>query len=302
MQYTDLRSISRLRLVNMRMRFIVDDCIAYKLLVRHIPDTIASLRLSDAWQHYIVADLYNTLCNPTCTFCKDFGTYLWIPGGVRCCFNCISYVNESRHVIPLIESDARKLYGVPKKALADVPSMLTLPGRYGMFEAYHGRRFRVYNEDRVVQAAVAHHGSNEAYEAWLAGDGRKAREEFNHPTRRGVDKSKLCRGVRFMAATPLPYYDPATRRLHHGLVCRGCQITVIRSLHLVTSPSIAMDFNRRHARMWTEDKLFEHLSECKGAQYIWEFMHKPYPRSIGNPVEARDEVSRFLMELVCHVY
>ena len=271
-QYTDLRSVSKLRLVNRRMHLIVDDSVPYKFLVHQIPHTIASLKLADAWQHFTVGDLYSTLCQPTCTFCKDLGTYLWILEGVRCCFNCLY---ETPHLMSLIESDAKSLFGIPKNALADIPSMLTLPGTYGIVELYHGRRFRLYSQNHVVQAAVAHHGGNDAYEAWLGGAGRKVREAFNRPARRrGVNKSMFYLSARFMAATPLPYYDPKTRQLHHGLVCRGCQIAMIRSRHLMTTPSMAMEYVRKQARMWMEDKLFEHLAECKDAQDIWGFMHE----------------------------
>ncbi|KAH9928064.1 uncharacterized protein B0H18DRAFT_859191, partial [Fomitopsis serialis] len=148
-QYTDLLSISSLRLVNRRTRLIVDESVPYKFLVRHIPNTLASLNSADASQHFTVAQLYSTLCARTCAFCNDFGTYLWVPECVRCCFNCL---NESPHLMPLIESDAKMLFGVTKKALSGVPSMLSLPGTYGMVDLYNGRRFRLYSQRRVVQA------------------------------------------------------------------------------------------------------------------------------------------------------
>ena len=319
-QYTDLRSVSRLRLVNRRSCLIVDDSIPYKFLVRQIPDTIASLKWADAWQHLTIHDLYSTLCKPTCMFCKDLGTYLWILEGVRCCFNCLY---ETPHLMALIESDAKALFGVSKTALANIPSMLTLPGTYGIVELHHGRRFRLYSQNHVVQAAVAHHGGNDAYEAWLAGYGRKAREAFSRPARRrGITKSTFYISARFMAATPLPYYDPRARQLHRGLVCRGCQIAMIRSRHLMTTPSTAMNYVRKQARMWMEDKLFEHLAECKDAQDIWLFMHEarhvsrqPHmivrldsawlsQRPTGNPFAARDgsAASQFLMSLVCPLH
>ncbi|KAI0725789.1 hypothetical protein C8Q72DRAFT_849723 [Fomitopsis betulina] len=296
-QYADLRTVSQLRLVNPRMRLVVGDSIPYKFLLCHIPGTIASLRLCDAWQHFVVADLYSLLCTPTCAFCKGFGTYLWILEGVRCCFNCL---NETEHIMPLMESDAKSLFGVSKRALAGLPSMLTLPGTYGIVELYYGRRFRLYSQDLVVQAAVTHHGSDDAYKAWLAGDGRKAREAFSRPRRRGVSKSTFYIGARFMAATPLPYFDPTTRQLHRGLVCRGCQIAMIRSRHLMATHTVAMDFIRKQARMWLEDQLFEHLAECKDAQDIWGFMHEARNRPAGNPFAARDGsiASKFLMSLV----
>ncbi|KZT69856.1 hypothetical protein DAEQUDRAFT_765173 [Daedalea quercina L-15889] len=270
-QFADLQSISVLRLVNRRMRLIVDDSIPYKFLIQHIPDTLSALKSADATQHFTVDELYVTLCRKSCAFCKDMGTYLWIPECVRCCFNCL---NETPHLMPLIESDAKTLFGVTKKVLSDIPSMLSIPGTYGMVELYHGRRFRLYSQTRVVQAAIAHHGGDESYNAWLETDGMKARVAFSRPSRRGISKPTFYLSARFMAATPLPYFDLATRKLHHGLVCRGCQIAMIRSRHLMATHSVAMTIIRKQARMWVEDNLFEHFGECKDAQDMWDFMHE----------------------------
>ncbi|KAH9832878.1 uncharacterized protein C8Q71DRAFT_726005 [Rhodofomes roseus] len=284
-QYTDLRSTSALRLVNRRMRLIVDESVPYKFLVRHIPNTLETLDTADASQHFTVDELYHTLCTRTCSFCNEFGTYLWIPECVRCCFNCLS---ETPHLMALIESDAKMLFGVTKKSLVDVPSMLSIPGTYGMVDLYHGRRFRLYSQRRVVQAAIAHHGGNERYDTWLETHGKKAREVFARPSRRGVSKPTFYLSARFMAATPFPYLELATRKLHQGLICRGCQIATIRSRHLMVTQTVAMGFIRRQARMWLEDGLFEHFKECEDAKDIWVFMQEARNRPTELPGKAQN--------------
>lgn len=298
-QCTDLLSVTSLRLVNRRTRLIVDESVPYKFLVRRIPNTLASLNSADASQHFTVAQLYSTLCARTCAFCNDFGTYLWVPECVRCCFNCL---NETPHLMPLIESDAKMLFGVTKKALSGVPSMLSLPGTYGMVDLYNGRRFRLYSQRRVVQAAIAHHGGNDAYDVWLETCGQKARETFSRPSRRGVSKSTFYMSARFMAATPLPYFDLATRTAHSGLICRGCQIAMIRSRHLTVTQSVAVSFVRKQAQMWLEDDLFAHFTECKDAQDIWDFMHEVRNQPEGPALLERtadgDVASKFLMSFI----
>ncbi|KAI8409172.1 hypothetical protein FOFC_09004 [Fusarium oxysporum] len=144
------------------------------------------------------------LTTETCSLCKNFGDFLFLPTATRCCFACIENAPELR-VISLVAF--KKLTKVKMKWLTYHIGRVvrTVPGLYSMGEKPARRPGLLLAEVEVARMLSAL--------CLLTPEANEALEMQNEK-----------KNYRFMVSTAYPWYDPNTGQVHSGVSCKGCQI------------------------------------------------------------------------------
>src|ERR1700722_2428082 len=274
---SDLYTVSTLRLLNRRARVVVDASVPYKHILRHAPRVIAALERTGVSSHFSVDEVFNALSPPACCICGRFGTFLWIPECIRCCFPCL---REAPELMPMGERDAKAAFGLTKSGLAKVPIMVTLAGTYTPFKIPYRKKRRLLSRERAQQAATVAHGGEEGLaryikfgtsQAKIAYDRRAAardttKEAFDS---QGRINNTIDDITRFMTVVPLPYFDPNSRTMHVGLACQGCKFALERTSEQTLSSRQLHALYDQRDRTYTENGIFEHFEGCLHAHTLW---------------------------------
>ncbi|TFY72433.1 hypothetical protein EVG20_g582 [Dentipellis fragilis] len=201
MGYMDLQTLSAFRLVNKRGQRAVASLSPYRHILTYAPDLVYSLVRTKMAAHFTVNDLYDVFCAEFCGICNVIcGAFFWIPGCMRCCHFCLRNAPE---LMPITESDIPAVYGLSKSHLANLPVLVTVPGKY-------------------CELAVARHG-NQGLQSHFKNSG--ARQTYEERVLKKAIKKNVPKGpallymglhdgsisgddpTRFMATTFLPYFD-----------------------------------------------------------------------------------------------
>ncbi|KDR80367.1 hypothetical protein GALMADRAFT_117099 [Galerina marginata CBS 339.88] len=248
LRYADLRSVCILRSVTRHVRRIIDASSPYKHITRHAPGLITAFRRTRVASHFSVDQVFRVLCTPSCHVCGEFGSFLWIPECIRCCFLCL---REAPELMPMTEVDAKAAFGLTKTGLAKVPVMVTLPGNYTVSGTTVKKRRHLVSREKARQVAIVVH------------------EAFDSKGRLNITVDHI---TRFMSMVVLPYFDPSSQATHVGLACRGCQFA------LENAPEVSShEFDKlahQRDRMYTEDGIVKHFEVCSGAHTLWRRYRK----------------------------
>jgi len=289
---SDLRAVSNFRSLNRRARTVVESSFPYKLLLRNAPHVVAALEKTGIASHFSVDDAFHALSTPSCNVCGKFGTYLWIPECIRCCFFC---VREAPELMPMSEPDARAAFGLTKSALKGVPIMATLPGLYTDQQRPYRRKRHFLSRERARQAAVDIHGGEEGLVRYVNHGTSKAKVAYDRRVA-ARDATAAVQGIpnrtkndptRFMTVVPFPYFDPSSRITHIGLSCQGCKFVIGRPR--LQSDQRAATFHSRGDQPYTMEGIFEHFKSCSDARRLWR-AH----RNVYFPTKKSSKVRPFL--------
>ncbi|KAF5265174.1 hypothetical protein FOXYS1_4025 [Fusarium oxysporum] len=200
----DLLSYFRFRHVNRRSRILASELQEYKAVVRHGIEGFRGMLRTRLATYFTFKDMYRALIDETCSFCKNFGGFLYLPTAARCCFACIENAPELR-VISM--SALSKLTKISAKRLSlHIGYVLrTVPGIYSM-EERPARRPTLLLAEVEATRRLSELGL-------LTADAAQALEA------RSEQKNQ-----RFMMSTAYPWYDPTTGQVENGVSCKGCQI------------------------------------------------------------------------------
>ncbi|KAF4956832.1 hypothetical protein FGADI_3521 [Fusarium gaditjirri] len=202
--YLDISSYFRFRHVNRRARSLASDLQQYKSVVRYGMEGFRGMLRAGLATRFTFGDMYRALTAETCTFCKNFGGFLFLPTATRCCFACIENAPELRVEGFIAFKNITKVrmkllthhigYGVK-----------TVPGIYSMGERPATRPGLLLAEVEAVQILST-----------LGVLTPEAKEVLEIK-----DEEK---DYRFMVSTAYPWYDPNTGQVDSGVSCKGCQI------------------------------------------------------------------------------
>ena len=263
LRYSDLYTNFMFSLLNRQARTIVHASFPYKHLWRHAPRALVALIRTGA-SHFTVDEVFQTFCSPSCHICGNFGSFLWIPECIRCCFVCL---RKAPKLMPMGESRARAVFGLTKKSLAKVPIVTTLPGTYSPFNKYYKMRRHFLSRASALQVATMTHGGKQGLAKHMESKMSHAEATFE---RRHAPTGTVDHITRFMVTIPFPYFDPISRTTHIGLACKGCK-RVFESEKALTLTEEKYDaLGDRRDRTYNEMGFFEHLEHCREAQRLWK--------------------------------
>ena len=277
LRFSDLHTLSTLRLVNRRTKVVVEGFTPYKLIKIHAPYVLDALTRTEVASHFTADQVFDAFCSKSCAICSRFGAFLWIPGCIRCCIPC---VRESQELMPMTQRDAMTAFGLSKKALSRVPIVHTLPGTYTFFQTTYQRRRWLLSRGTARKIAVEVHGGEEGLISYINSNTSRAKAAYDQrvakqiATRSGCDSkgernSTIDHINRFLVTTRLPYFNSELHSTQTGLSCKGCQAAVEASSAQVL-PYIQWQalFNMRD-RTFTEDMFLDHFAICTEAKRMW---------------------------------
>ena len=207
--HLDIPSLTRFRSLNRRAMEIVNSARQYTAIIEHCPNIIRAI-VSIQADGFDCGTLYRTLCTSRCSTCNRFGDHLYL---IDCCRVCYLCFTRRAEYFPLTSREASKFFTPNAKpqrnakssrkllALAKLPSILSLPGRYCYAWTERGgtrrRRLRLYDRRAVVQSLA---------DSGLPQSDRTTREP-----------------KRFMAIISAPVLLNYGRQVDRGFFCLGCR-------------------------------------------------------------------------------
>ncbi|KAK0236932.1 hypothetical protein EDD85DRAFT_592498 [Armillaria nabsnona] len=201
--------VTSFSLLNRRARVIVSSSLIYQRIRRHAERALVAMLRTKVASFYTLADVYCALRgDPYCTACGDFGPLLWLPECRRCCMSCLRTAPD---FLPITRHAATKALGIPKSALARLPTVCTVPGDYGSAKKKYTVR-RQYLSFRYAHAAAVGFADISALPQRQAAFVQTQRRENI---------------ARYMVATPLPYFDERSGKADRGIHCEGCREVVM---------------------------------------------------------------------------
>lgn len=82
----DLQSLTQFRTINRRARFLVDNLPRYKDVITHAPGVIRAALSIQIAPWLSCRTLYCDLRTQACSYCGDFGAFLYLFTGCRVCY------------------------------------------------------------------------------------------------------------------------------------------------------------------------------------------------------------------------
>ena len=138
---SDLQTLTDFRRVNRRAMEAVDNLPEYQSIVQHSPDSLRAILSTELGKFITCQKLYDTLRTPSCECCRQPTDLIYLLTCQRVCFKCLCWRIK---FCPITTEDAVRLYAVPSRLLAELPTMRSIPGYFGIREtAYTDRQLMV---------------------------------------------------------------------------------------------------------------------------------------------------------------
>ncbi|EXU96525.1 hypothetical protein X797_010336 [Metarhizium robertsii] len=285
----DIQSNVHFAAVSCRASAFVQSQRAYRDLVAIAPQALAALPKVGLLGLHSITKLHGALRTQRCAACTEYGPFLFLPTGERCCWECLRYHPSFRMVLP---REAKRYFGLGERHLKQLPTLHVIPGRYGISPNVAPENCRLVSAKLARALGLTLHGSAEKLSqalartcksAGLLATGRYFQSEPEVPP--GQDSLLLpCQGNippdKFfgMASIPFPSLSKSGR-IEQGLWCRGCE-TVLRlhdSLRLPSEVLVAVVPGslepmrvllglERRAR--SRESFLHHVRHCYGARQM----------------------------------
>ncbi|KAI1046144.1 hypothetical protein LB505_008939 [Fusarium chuoi] len=238
--YFDIYSYFRFRHVNRRARVLASELHEYKSVATHGMEGFRGMLRAGLATHYTFGDMYRALTTETCSFCKSFGGFLYLPTAGRCCFGCIENAPELRVISMSALSKLTKI-SAKRVGLRVGYTLRTVPGIYSM-EERPARRPAFLLAEREATRRLSELGL-------LTSDATYALQVRSEQ-----------QNQRYMMSTAYPWYDPTNGQVENGVSCKGCQIRQ-ETLALIS---------RDRDDVFSSSGYQSHFKTCKEAKALFE--------------------------------
>lgn len=237
----DIQSLFNFRHVNRRALQLVATTRGYEMVIRHALEALGIILRTKVASWFTISDLLEALCTRDCGLCCSFGSFIFLPSFMRCCFacvrkNCLPPVGRVPALGKLSNPSQSYLRGL-------VPTVTTLPGRY-VEGIMRKQRYEIMPTEFVGTLSV---------------------REWHR-----VRQLQGSLPLKYMVTTSLPYLDVESGVLQNGICCSGCD-AFLRRTHGAKSPSFPSEnpWTLRD-RVYSYDEFMEHFRECREAQSLWK--------------------------------
>ena len=271
----DLSTLTLLRSISKPMNNLINSLLAYKKVITHSPDALRALLSTQVAQYFTVNDLYGALRDQNCFVCGSFGAFLYLLECRRCCWKCLS---SAQDLLPISLAATKLLYRSDKQTMAKIPTLLNIPGSYGLKQS---RSSDKRSKGGVRVALVAYGAARKAcadsqVREDLSEDYEKAKLEtriaFRGPLSKDFMRDMDCMNYdpagykagyelepqRFMAAIRFPTLIAGNDTVEWGLSCLGC-----------LDEAKVEDEERFWNEQYTTKRMVEHLEQCDKARHLW---------------------------------
>lgn len=285
----DLQAIMSISRVSVYGRLVVQSLPAYSELLRHAPEAVTALIRTGLAGLHSMALLRAALRSPSCEGCLQYGAYLFLPTGTRCCWECLQVNPSFRAVTP---QEAKRYFALKDKHVQQLPVLHTLPGNYGSCHRRTKKSRPLVSAVSAKELGVRVHGSAERLAERVA---RRLRSSKSRTIGRYYQRVSSDAFGGDTLAVPgqggIPAYDfvglasvpfPSLGQsgaLDKGLWCKGCNsmatMNMYGELDLVDLATLVPPGRHpdqylvgisRRAR--SRAGFLEHVKHCYGAQRV----------------------------------
>lgn len=295
----DVQSLVRLSSTCSRANLLVKTLSPYRDLIAYAPETLVALRKQGLLHLHSIHDLALTLRTQRCATCPAYGAYLFLPTCRRCCWQCQRHHPSLRLVRT---TDAQRYFGLSKGAVARLPVVNIIPGRYGVCgdppPTGKKKKFELVSAEAAKRLALQiYKGNVDRISSIAATRCRRSAVAIDasqffqrvYPTDRdsiflGVGERTGPQDDWFgMASVSFPSLD-GSGTIEHGLWCRGCSLA--RNLYdMRRLPDIAvtstvpanvgpiMSFLALERKAWSRAEFLSHVEKCHGVKELVASSH-----------------------------
>jgi hypothetical protein len=229
----DLASLTNLQSCNRQIFNLVFYSPKLDMIANHAPRVIHAALRVELTHHITLRRLFGAMTSSKCVCCGDFGGYLYLLTCQRVCHRCFT---RSPRFLPMLRSEARRVYGLGWMAFQHIPQMISLPGEYTRSETRSLSRNILLDTETARQARLAFIGSTASSTpdsgnivAQQIGSSHSFHTSSGHdacvsdaPLKYSSRKEQLDRLRRYMAVVPVPTIDIGTDTAEWGFNCLGC--------------------------------------------------------------------------------
>ncbi|EGD89678.1 hypothetical protein H112_03310 [Trichophyton rubrum D6] len=122
----DLKSLSDLRHVSRGGNVAVNALPLYHAIVTHVPYTLDVIRRTGLQSEYTVQRLYKILRTRDCPECGEFGGYIFLLTGERCCSACLN-MNQNFWALPIDDMEQELCF--PYEEMRGLTAMTAIPDK-----------------------------------------------------------------------------------------------------------------------------------------------------------------------------
>jgi hypothetical protein len=139
----DLKTLTNLRHVNRRAMEVVDtlpELAQYQSILKHSPASLRAILDVGLGESITCQKLYDTLCTANCEGCRQPAEFIYL---LKCCRVCLKCLCWRIKFCPITTYDAARLYALPERLLAGLPTVRSVPGQYGAVNRFWPDRYEL---------------------------------------------------------------------------------------------------------------------------------------------------------------
>ncbi|KAI3582946.1 hypothetical protein IWW34DRAFT_900250 [Fusarium oxysporum f. sp. albedinis] len=275
--HLDIDSFRRFRQVSRRARYLSTAITIYQRVLRYAPDALNALRRTDLSGYVSYSDVYTALTTSKCTFCGQFGEFMFLPTAKRCCFECLRASPETAIVNQACISRREQWKDLYTEHAEDLAEAL---------KSMDVRSFKTHNWDDVQKMSKTRGVlAKDLLAAFIKVD-KGLKEPGQSLLKPGWLHYRLAASIIF------PSLNPRTGKLQTGVSCKCCHLNLWKlsppSLVPATSQNVMCNLHfRARDRSYSEDEAALHFSQCLGSQKLWR---------VSNPGESEINHCMFIQQ------
>ncbi|KAK2128876.1 hypothetical protein NOF04DRAFT_1245577 [Fusarium oxysporum II5] len=232
--HLDIDSFRRFRQVSRRARYLSTAITIYQRVLRYAPDAPNALRRTDLSGYVSYSDVYTALTTSKCTFCGQFGEFMFLSTAKRCCFEWLRASPETALVNQACISRREQWKDLYTEHTEDLAEALKSMDKMSKTRG-------VLAKDLLAAYIKVDKGLKEPVQSLL-------KPGWLH--------------YRLAASIIFPSLNPRTGKLQTGLSPP--------SLVPATSQNVMFNLHfRARDRSYSEDEAALHFSQCLESQKLW---------------------------------
>ena len=298
----DIQSLTNLRRVSQSSRLAVEDIPQYRTLLAQAPELLRAVLSHGIARWTLIEDLFDALTSQTCALCGDFGPFVYLLSCSRACFACIAH---NPNFCPQLASSAKERYLFDDRALADLPTLRSLPGSSDSILAHlhlvdrnaaKETAIALQNQFEETQKALGNWPMRRSFpllrtapsflerSQWFFTSpwGRAILQEKNDKVDYQVDPRRRItlnsRIPRFVGVIRVPSLHRASGKVEWGFSCKGCK-RGRRSYSPLLGPFWGL------GRMYSQDGFLEHLECCTA-----DLPNERWPESLASTMTGSESI------------
>ena len=135
--HLDLRTLTDFRRVNRQAMEVVDTLPEYRSILQHSPVSLRAIFSVDLGKSITCQQLHDTLRAADCHGCRQPADFIYL---LKCCRICLKCLCWRINYCPITTHDAVRLFAVPARLLAELPTIRSIPGQFGAVnKVWHDR-------------------------------------------------------------------------------------------------------------------------------------------------------------------